>query len=90
MRADVAVGAPQEDDLNGAVYIYNGRREGISSTPSQVQTDTEDLRMIISSINSGEEIHADLACDIQLVCVCVCRGLLDPLWVVTSKCLASH
>ncbi len=33
---DVAIGAPQEDDLKGAVYIYNGRREGISQTTSQV------------------------------------------------------
>lgn len=37
---DVAIGAPQEDELKGAVYIYNGRRDGISSTPSQVQTAT--------------------------------------------------
>lgn len=36
---DVAIGAPHEDDLKGAVYIYNGRKEGISSTPSQVQTE---------------------------------------------------
>ncbi|KAM5280449.1 integrin alpha-4 [Ctenodactylus gundi] len=32
---DVAIGAPQEDDLRGAIYIYNGRADGISSTFSQ-------------------------------------------------------
>ncbi|CAL8240960.1 unnamed protein product [Merluccius merluccius] len=32
---DVAVGAPQEEDLRGAVYIYNGRRDGISQQYSQ-------------------------------------------------------
>lgn len=34
---DVAIGAPQEDDLRGAVYIYNGRADGISSSFSQVE-----------------------------------------------------
>lgn len=33
---DVAIGAPHEDELKGAVYIYNGRKDGISPTPSQV------------------------------------------------------
>lgn len=33
---DVAIGAPQEDDLRGAIYIYNGRADGISSAFSQV------------------------------------------------------
>lgn len=33
---DVAIGAPQEDDLRGAIYIYNGRADGVSPTFSQV------------------------------------------------------
>ncbi|XP_067891645.1 integrin alpha-4 isoform X2 [Heterodontus francisci] len=33
--ADVAIGAPQEEDQQGAIYIYNGRQKGISSTFSQ-------------------------------------------------------
>ncbi|KAM9347864.1 integrin alpha-4 [Symphorus nematophorus] len=56
---DVAVGAPQEDDLKGAVYIYNGRREGISSTPSQRITGStlgRDLRMFGQSLSSGIDI----------------------------------
>ncbi|XP_062974667.1 integrin alpha-4 [Elgaria multicarinata webbii] len=32
---DVAIGAPQENDLEGAIYIYNGRKDGISATFSQ-------------------------------------------------------
>ncbi|KAM3608330.1 uncharacterized protein V6R79_023077 [Siganus canaliculatus] len=56
---DVAVGAPQEDDLKGAVYIYNGRREGISSTPSQRITGStlgRDFRMFGQSLSSGIDI----------------------------------
>ncbi|XP_042311278.1 integrin alpha-4 [Sceloporus undulatus] len=32
---DVAIGAPQENDLEGAIYIYNGRKDGISQVFSQ-------------------------------------------------------
>ncbi|XP_076602974.1 integrin alpha-4 [Chaetodon auriga] len=56
---DVAVGAPQEDDLKGAVYIYNGRREGISPTPSQRISGSSlgrDLRMFGQSLSSGIDI----------------------------------
>ncbi|XP_059198990.1 integrin alpha-4 [Centropristis striata] len=56
---DVAIGAPQEDDLKGAVYIYNGRAEGISSTPSQRITGStlhRDLRMFGQSLSSGIDI----------------------------------
>nr|XP_046259995.1 integrin alpha-4 [Scatophagus argus] len=56
---DVAIGAPQEDDLKGAVYIYNGRREGISQTPSQRITGStlgRDLKMFGQSLSSGIDI----------------------------------
>ncbi|XP_074857267.1 integrin alpha-4 [Carettochelys insculpta] len=32
---DVAIGAPQENKLEGSIYIYNGRKDGISSSFSQ-------------------------------------------------------
>ncbi|KAJ7345573.1 hypothetical protein JRQ81_001523 [Phrynocephalus forsythii] len=32
---DVAIGAPHENDLEGAIYIYNGRKDGISPVFSQ-------------------------------------------------------
>uniref|UniRef100_A0A8C2XN81 Integrin subunit alpha 4 n=1 Tax=Cyclopterus lumpus TaxID=8103 RepID=A0A8C2XN81_CYCLU len=56
---DVAVGAPQEDDLKGAVYIYNGREDGISPTPSQRITGStlgRNLRMFGQSLSSGIDI----------------------------------
>ncbi|XP_026232320.1 integrin alpha-4 [Anabas testudineus] len=56
---DVAIGAPQEDDLKGAVYIYNGRKEGISPTPSQRITGSTlgyNLRMFGQSLSSGVDI----------------------------------
>uniref|UniRef100_A0A8C8AX95 Integrin subunit alpha 4 n=1 Tax=Otus sunia TaxID=257818 RepID=A0A8C8AX95_9STRI len=32
---DVAIGAPQEDNLKGVIYIYNGREDGITPSFSQ-------------------------------------------------------
>ncbi|XP_021498990.1 integrin alpha-4 [Meriones unguiculatus] len=57
---DVAIGAPQEDDLRGAIYIYNGREDGISPTYSQriegLQI-SKSLRMFGQSISG--QIDAD-------------------------------
>ncbi|XP_053184061.1 integrin alpha-4 [Scomber japonicus] len=56
---DVAIGAPHEDDLKGAIYIYNGRQEGISPTPSQRITGSilgHRLNMFGQSLNSGIDI----------------------------------
>lgn len=56
---DVVIGAPHEDDLKGAVYIYNGREDGISPTPSQRITGSSlgrDLRMFGQSLSSGIDI----------------------------------
>lgn len=57
---DIAIGAPQEDDLRGAVYIYNGRVDGISSTYSQRiegRQISKSLRMFGQSISG--QIDAD-------------------------------
>lgn len=57
---DIAIGAPQEDDLRGAVYIYNGRVDGISSTYSQRiegRQISQSLRMFGQSISG--QIDAD-------------------------------
>ncbi|MCV4803200.1 integrin alpha, partial [Escherichia coli] len=57
---DIAIGAPQEDDLRRAVYIYNGRVDGISSTYSQRiegRQISQSLRMFGQSISG--QIDAD-------------------------------
>uniref|UniRef100_A0A674K1C5 Integrin subunit alpha 4 n=1 Tax=Terrapene triunguis TaxID=2587831 RepID=A0A674K1C5_9SAUR len=57
---DVAIGAPQENNLEGAIYIYNGRKDGISSSFSQrIQGHrlSNTLSMFGQSISSG--IDAD-------------------------------
>ncbi|XP_034042014.1 integrin alpha-4 [Thalassophryne amazonica] len=59
---DVAIGAPQEDDLKGAIYIYNGRKEGISPRPSQRITGSSlgrDLKMFGQSLSSGIDVDAN-------------------------------
>uniref|UniRef100_A0A8C3SBC7 Integrin subunit alpha 4 n=1 Tax=Chelydra serpentina TaxID=8475 RepID=A0A8C3SBC7_CHESE len=57
---DVAIGAPQENNLEGAIYIYNGRKDGISSSFSQRipgHRISNTLSMFGQSISSG--IDAD-------------------------------
>ncbi|XP_072300283.1 integrin alpha-4 [Eucyclogobius newberryi] len=56
---DVAVGAPHEDELRGAVYIYNGRSDGISPTHSQRITGAtlgRELLMFGQSLSSGVDM----------------------------------
>ncbi|XP_077472928.1 integrin alpha-4 isoform X1 [Stigmatopora argus] len=56
---EVAVGAPQEDHLRGAVYIYNGGKDGVSPEPSQRisgATLGRDLRMFGQSLSSGVDV----------------------------------
>ncbi|XP_026348185.1 integrin alpha-4 [Ursus maritimus] len=57
---DVAIGAPQEDDLRGAVYIYNGRADGISSSFSQR---IEGLQISKSLSMFGQSISGQIDAD---------------------------
>ncbi|XP_077072076.1 integrin alpha-4 [Siphateles boraxobius] len=59
---DVAIGAPQEDDLLGAIYIYNGRRSGIAQSFSQRITGSllgNNLRMFGQSVSGGVDIDSN-------------------------------
>lgn len=59
---DVAIGAPQEDDLRGAIYIYNGRRSGIARSFSQRITGSllgNNFRMFGQSVSGGVDIDSN-------------------------------
>ncbi|XP_078260158.1 integrin alpha-4 [Rhinoraja longicauda] len=59
-HSDIAIGAPQEEGQQGAIYIYNGRETGISSTFSQKilgRQISNNLRAFGQSISGG--IDAD-------------------------------
>ncbi|XP_008136965.2 integrin alpha-4 isoform X2 [Eptesicus fuscus] len=57
---DVAIGAPQEDDLRGAIYIYNGGADGISSAFSQR---IEGLQISKSLSMFGQSISGQIDAD---------------------------
>ncbi|KAJ8012946.1 hypothetical protein DPEC_G00048170 [Dallia pectoralis] len=59
---DVAVGAPQEEELRGAIYIYNGRKTGTAPTFSQRITGSllgNDLKMFGQSISGGIDVDGN-------------------------------
>ncbi|XP_044890022.1 integrin alpha-4 isoform X2 [Felis catus] len=57
---DVAIGAPQEDGLRGAIYIYNGRADGVSPTFSQR---IEGLQISQSLSMFGQSISGQIDAD---------------------------
>ncbi|XP_036109549.1 integrin alpha-4 isoform X3 [Molossus molossus] len=57
---DVAIGAPQEDDLGGAIYIYNGGADGISPAFSQR---IEGLQISKSLSMFGQSISGQIDAD---------------------------
>ncbi|CAH2305870.1 integrin alpha-4 [Pelobates cultripes] len=59
---DVAIGAPHENDLEGAVYIYNGRKNGIIQSFSQRilgKTFGNGLQMFGQSISAGIDVDGN-------------------------------
>uniref|UniRef100_A0A4W4EKC4 Integrin alpha-2 domain-containing protein n=1 Tax=Electrophorus electricus TaxID=8005 RepID=A0A4W4EKC4_ELEEL len=59
---DVAIGAPQEEDLRGAVYIYNGRKGGVTASFSQRITGSvlgNSLRMFGQSVSGGVDVDGN-------------------------------
>ncbi|KAM4697868.1 integrin alpha-4 [Rhinophrynus dorsalis] len=59
---DVAIAAPQEDNLQGALYIYNGREKGITPSFSQrIQGNTfgYTLSMFGQSISGGLDVDGN-------------------------------
>uniref|UniRef100_A0A8C9RLF5 Integrin alpha 4 n=1 Tax=Scleropages formosus TaxID=113540 RepID=A0A8C9RLF5_SCLFO len=57
---DVAVGAPQEEEQQGALYIYNGRRTGISRTFSQrIAGKALGLKMFGQAVSGGIDVDGN-------------------------------
>ncbi|MGH0121533.1 UNVERIFIED_CONTAM: hypothetical protein FKN15_073147 [Acipenser sinensis] len=59
---DVAIGAPQEEDLQGAIYIYNGRKKGISQSYSQRITGNINgnvFKMFGQSVSGGIDVDGN-------------------------------
>ncbi|KAJ8253131.1 hypothetical protein GJAV_G00209470 [Gymnothorax javanicus] len=66
---DVAVAAPQEEDLQGAVYIYNGRKSGIARTFSQRITGSvlgNAFKMFGQSISGGIDVDGNGYTDVAV------------------------
>ncbi|TNN03830.1 hypothetical protein fugu_000859 [Takifugu bimaculatus] len=86
--ADVAIGAPHEDNLNGAVYIYNGRKEGISAAPSQVKVSLVLPEQIDQQMATCREQDAPTVCFNVSICFSVrsrqFRGAIDLQYNLTA------
>ncbi|XP_003227172.1 integrin alpha-4 isoform X1 [Anolis carolinensis] len=66
---DVAIGAPQENDLEGAIYIYNGRKNGISPVFSQRirgHQISNSLRMFGQSISGKIDVDSNGYSDVAV------------------------
>uniref|UniRef100_A0AAV2JVP2 Integrin alpha-2 domain-containing protein n=1 Tax=Knipowitschia caucasica TaxID=637954 RepID=A0AAV2JVP2_KNICA len=94
---DVAIGAPHEDELRGAVYIYNGRKEGIWPNPSQRITGAtlgRELLMFGQSLSSGVDIddngYQDVAVGAFLSDSAVVLRSKPVVWVEASVHLPPH
>ncbi|XP_072119218.1 integrin alpha-9 [Mobula birostris] len=66
---DIAIGAPNENDFRGAVYIYHGDTNGIISTYSMkvlAQKINPELRMFGQSISGGVDMDGNAYKDVTI------------------------
>ncbi|XP_064167388.1 integrin alpha-4-like isoform X1 [Anguilla rostrata] len=66
---DVAVAAPQEEDLRGAIYIYNGRKSGIARSFSQRITGSvlgNAFKMFGQSVSGGIDVDGNGYSDVAV------------------------
>ena len=70
---DIAIGAPYEDDQRGAVYIYNGYRQGVWPYFSQRIRAADlgpNLKGFGISITTGMDLNNDAIRGMQVYYVC--------------------